>query len=437
MNKTGMILIASEQLWPNIQGLMHWQLHVASIDFVCICHTASDRFSKQPAYRLRDFICTCWPNCRVELTSDTDPLPHVVTATIRKSMQSNPMHRWIINATGGTKLMFAGALQCTGMPGVSMIYREISGDWYTLTQSPSGLRTVALSVDPGDTDRIPVPLLLALQTNSSENTTWHWQEPLPLVLPEILQRLETHGFQYQWLTEKTFTHESDKGHVFEAFLTACIKAIGITSVVWNASLARDKGSHLIEVDIVANHRGKLYLFDCKTGTNSRPATQAKESASNRQSMGGAASVCIIVRPDHTLQEDQRLLMDSMKMQYIDASHLPRLFSRLCELFGIAVTPRIQQMDKSMKTACSHRQQAAKLPPLCTDKPAEEVVTVECTGVTSKNGLMKYQILNGTSEQLGFLTNSSPKPDNPQKADRFTCKLLAAMPKNHQFHWLGE
>ena len=42
-----MILLASEQLWPNIHGLVHW--HKTGLTDLFIYHTSDEERSRQPA----------------------------------------------------------------------------------------------------------------------------------------------------------------------------------------------------------------------------------------------------------------------------------------------------------------------------------------------------------------------------------------------------
>lgn len=54
---TGLVLLASEQLWPNIQSLAHLRERLAR---VCIYYTAAERQSLYPAQRLHDACSTGW-----------------------------------------------------------------------------------------------------------------------------------------------------------------------------------------------------------------------------------------------------------------------------------------------------------------------------------------------------------------------------------------
>jgi len=120
----GMVLLASEQLWPNIQSLVHWR---DQLKCVCIYYTDDQRRSKQPALRLKEF-------CEKYIRDATIVMPHsplgMQPADVTKQLGNWIQHfdglKWILNATGGTKLMTAGVLRLTGEPGVTVVYKELT-----------------------------------------------------------------------------------------------------------------------------------------------------------------------------------------------------------------------------------------------------------------------------------------------------------------------
>ena len=46
-----MILLASEQLWPNIHGLLHWHECETGLTDLFIYHISDEQRSRQPAQR--------------------------------------------------------------------------------------------------------------------------------------------------------------------------------------------------------------------------------------------------------------------------------------------------------------------------------------------------------------------------------------------------
>src|SRR5581483_12448160 len=156
--RTTLVLLASEQLWPNLHSIEHW---TPELRRVLLYHTP-DRRSAEPAQRLVRF---CRERCGWDEERDKDRvLPNKGPATAegvierfnawRKEFSDGP---WVVNATGGTKLMFDGAASFRGRDGVLVVYRELSpgSPWFKLGHEQDGTPTAShIEISADETDSI-------------------------------------------------------------------------------------------------------------------------------------------------------------------------------------------------------------------------------------------------------------------------------------------
>jgi hypothetical protein len=136
-NPTALVLLASKQLWPNIHSIQHWS---AGLKRVLIYHTNELHESAEPAKKLARF-CAHHKAHELEVSSfQGDGGTRDVIRQIEEWLRHYPNESWVINATGGTKLMFDGAASFRDR-GVRVVYREITDKWYDLKRDTSGILT--------------------------------------------------------------------------------------------------------------------------------------------------------------------------------------------------------------------------------------------------------------------------------------------------------
>ena len=179
LTPAAMVVLASEQLWPNIHGLVHWQEHASGLNDLCIYYTDDQQRSAQPARRLMTFCRELYPKVRICVPAKALGItPADVQRQIRKWQEELPGRRWVINATGGLKLMFAGALECLELPDTEVVYRELSGDWYHITRTRGGIATQPFAVSAAETDSIPVESLVKAQWRPRRTATGSLARPV-------------------------------------------------------------------------------------------------------------------------------------------------------------------------------------------------------------------------------------------------------------------
>ncbi|GEM_PF-1637421 len=135
-----MVVLASEQLWPNIHGLVHWHQFEGGLSDLCIYHTEDESRSARLAARLKQLCESLYPGqISVHLHQSVGtPTPQSFRQQFAAWRKKLPGRHWIINATGGLKPMSAGAFECARFPDTQVVYRELSGEWFTIRLSEEG-----------------------------------------------------------------------------------------------------------------------------------------------------------------------------------------------------------------------------------------------------------------------------------------------------------
>jgi len=394
----GMVLLASEQLWPNIQSLVHWR---DQLKCICIYYTDDQRRSKQPALRLKEF-------CEKYITDATivmpdSPLgmqPADVTKQLREWMERFQGLTWILNATGGTKLMTAGVLRLTGEPGTMVVYKELTRGWFELLRDRDGRAITAqpLNIPPCETDAVPVSTLL--------ETFWGgegWQvdvgiPPRQLPVVDIIRV----AAENQWNWRRAFEEchiplmvgKEQPGFLFEELVASILLEMGVRNVVCNVSRKSVQGGVVQEVDIVANHGGRLNIVDCKLrtwedevrGKEEKISSQLRQAAHTRRELGGLGARLLLLRPNRSLSETERQLAEACQLEVIDARECSTVITKLARFFAInQLNETLQRAEKIIEKAV----RKSLVPRLGTTSPLIE----RCERASRTNHIINLDLLS--------------------------------------------
>ncbi len=350
---TALILLASEQLWPNLHSIEYWR---GSLQSIFIYHTDDERRSVIPAQRLLRFCELRCPHVQT-FCDDGDGKPESVVAQIEIWQERHPHHQWVINATGGTKLMFLGAASLIGRPQVAVIYRELNGSWYHLTDHNGFLQTFPLDIPLDTTDSIPVTDIL--------DVLWADEE-------SQIQSLPPPSLDVQALTQALIRHRGDwiaafkscgvslapgdsAGRLFERYIAAVLLALGLHphNVACNAIKMSRKGQALQEIDIVVNYRSRLYVLDCKLHSDDNQTTrqvplmqQIRDLSDTIRRLGGGA-IGVMLRPNWTFSDDEQTFALDRGLHVLDRSTLGNFFQALADIFEIDPLPPVLQTTQSL------------------------------------------------------------------------------------------
>lgn len=110
---TGLIVFAGEYLWPQLDAIAQWS---DDLKEVCIVAAHGDEESGGPADRLSAFVAEFLPAAKVRVLGPVhDDVPAESLAAIKSAATADRV--WLLEASGGTRLMFAGALlACEHLP---------------------------------------------------------------------------------------------------------------------------------------------------------------------------------------------------------------------------------------------------------------------------------------------------------------------------------
>ncbi len=370
--KTAMVVLASKELWPNIQGLVYWHEHQGGLEHLFIYQTSDEERSRKPAQGLRRLCEALYgQDIRVHVAEplshegggDRSMLPQVVREQIEIWRRQVPDHDLVINATGGLKLMFAGVLDCLHLERTQVVYRELGQQcWYRLELKGDVPHAERFEVPLDVTNHIPVDKLVSCQWPGEGEWGVRSVEPLPV------DQLVDAGFAHEWNWKDTFRachlpHEENDGFLFERFVAAAILELGVQQVGVNAELWRlveppqdepcnpvksvdVKVAHalddvpLVEVDIVANYGGRLLVVDCKLRCAQDKQAgkimwQILQAAQIRAGLGGQGAKIALVRPNDTVSARQRLLAKWLHVDVLDKRNMFDFFTELQAFFGLS------------------------------------------------------------------------------------------------------
>ncbi|MCS6977097.1 MAG: hypothetical protein NZM31_08845 [Gemmatales bacterium] len=234
--------------------------------------------------------------------------------------------------------MFAGVLDCLDLPETEVVYRELRGDeWYRLTRGPDGVQTEPFDVPLDVTDDIPVEALVGCQWKPA-NGTWTTEKPHHLRVADLVRQARAHNWNWQEAFKACNLPSQDQlGVLFERFVAASLLALGIKQVARNCRLwVGDKT--LLEVDLVANHGGRLLIIDCKLRRREDKrvegiTSQIRQAAEIRRRLGGLAAELLLLRPGMTLSEEERQIAESHGLKVLDASCTLQFFQHLWTFVG--------------------------------------------------------------------------------------------------------
>lgn len=102
MASTGLIILASEQLWPNIYSIVH---ELESLQVLCVYCTDDDSRSIKPAQRLEQLCQESFPKLQVDLKIPPPGIKGIYPQEVRQQIHdwqaAYSVERWLLNATGG------------------------------------------------------------------------------------------------------------------------------------------------------------------------------------------------------------------------------------------------------------------------------------------------------------------------------------------------
>lgn len=377
--KTGMIMLASEQIWPNLLGLLHFHQQFG-LEALRIYHSDA-AVSKGPALRLAQWCRETFPHWDVQLSTQNGVQPEDVAAQLCRWLEAGGDDwNWIINATGGIKLMSFGLsdfvqvepVDAATINRVRLVYLELTaGKWYELCRGSTGaIQSSSFAVSSNLADALPLTNLLQLQQGGE------WSPQLPQAVPVL--KLVEQGIPINWNWREMFVktglsttdstgQQLGHGFLFEQFVAGSLLAIGLGNVAINVKLGE-----LAENDVVCQHHGRIYFLDCKLTTSEQAAAKAGGGVSGGQAliteindvaqrlrkMGGLAATGVLLRPNRDCTSIQHEFAQDSRVEIWDRTRMRCFFSELGRLFGIEENLWPDEIKQSHALLCQQVENCA-------------------------------------------------------------------------------
>ncbi len=370
-----LVVLASEQLWPNIASMCFFgtELPYAWLERVYIYHTDDERRSAQPARALARIAREHFGVTAELRQGGMQPVD--VTRCVGRWLKSQANATWLLNATGGTKLMTAGILRFVGEPNTFTVYGELSGTWYVLERAEDGraIRAVPWSPPRSITDSVPVRTLIEALW-AGDGAVIEYGEDVPdLPVDEIARHLPARA-DLQSPEEDIWTvafrqagqrPSKQPGFLFEMFLAACIRQLGLknpsSQIATNVKRSR-QGRVDQEVDIVVNCNGRVHIIDCKLVSKERPISEEyRQADATRRELGGLAAKYLFVRPNRVIPDVEKSLLRSRSLDVLDARDFCCLCENLARFLGLT---NLTDVARRVDAALRHWQSMHALPGFC-------------------------------------------------------------------------
>lgn len=360
--KVKLILIVSEQIIPNLTSVLHYWKK-GDLDAVHLLYTNDELRSKAPARRLAKLLeeirkIEPYKDCG-DITIELDRIPvriepQHVRARVNELLNSDPEARWVLNATGGLKLMAFGPPDLLAPPGTNhrftMIYQERVAGWFDLVRNADGkidASSAARQPDQALLDDIPVEVLA--------RTQYMGNEALKLLRSDNESKLNILDFvqkaneaKWEW---GSFSMQA-AGTEFEHLILAAIPKMGVKNFAYSVKTvhtARSAGMH--EADFVLCHKGRVFVLELKLKNEPDDAARGKqirEAADAARNFGGLDAQAILIRPSWLPDEAITDLAIAHRVKLLDQSKMGRLFSEIAGLIGGTPDEDLKKADDSLK-----------------------------------------------------------------------------------------
>lgn len=374
------IAFASEQLWPNLIGFCNAREYFDGIGNVILLHTSDPKRSAGPARRIKDCLeinRRLFPEMAQVCLVETGSTPQEVAETLH-SLTNDPQRSFVINATGGTKLIFAGAISLCSLPNVEVHYLEVTQQWFRLRLgSDRRIHSEQLDGQPVDITRIfPLQSLLEFQADRPATCAWSIQDPDPINasgLTEIASSGCNDGWQWQQIMDHRRLKDclNSQGFLFERFFAALIQNMKCNQVGMNLLLSDAAGVQGIpqtrhEVDVVAAHANRIVFFNLKLTDNQSPIEEITTAKASAEAIGGSAATCVLVRPsweaDPVRDSFINIARSTFRIEVWNQSDMGNLLASIRRILGIPnANESLKEMEAMLLRQHEHNQRLFSSP----------------------------------------------------------------------------
>ncbi len=329
------LVIASEQLWPNLLGLAAVKARDGGVASLHILHSSDEKRSIIPARGIAKIARQMFPGLvpALHLTGSTS---QEVLGTAYNLVEDQPAPSWSINCSGGTKTMFAGLVPLVRRPQVEAFYREVSGAWFRLAPMEAGDLQV-IACEEWEAPRsasldVAVADLVTVQSEQPASARWSHRTPVTMDVLEMVRQGIENGWNWRELQNR-FPQLSQKGSglAFEDFFGGMLLSVGLENVAIQLELI-DGGQVRQEFDLIVSTGRKLVVFDLKLtdGDDDAKIDQISRLAEDRRSLGGLGGDAVAVRPTWLPNPAVEALAEAHRIQLWTSAHMGDLVQRIAK-----------------------------------------------------------------------------------------------------------
>jgi len=360
MQEYSILFIASEQVFPHLEAIIHYRDTKLGLRSIEILHSSSSK-SEKPARQIERLLTKINLQGAVHVNSHLIGVrSQDVAEKAREILDAAPPDReWVINATGGLKMMAFGLLSAIDRPGVTLIYAEF-GQWWQISEKGDLRQYTAEKclVPPLPDDAIPVLEFLRCQDLDHPGLTIQGRNAASFRLPagtsltDMLANVAANKWKWNLIP---FQAEQD-GFAFEWFIGAFLCEIGVANILGNLKANHPTNKTPAgENDLFALHGGQIHFLDvslAQEGTKNKPAaiTQINDASERARNFGGSRSACIMIRPseDWNSLETIQIVASAKNVVILDKGichSRAGLFGSLAAHFNIAGHPLPGKLDE--------------------------------------------------------------------------------------------
>lgn len=347
-----LVSLCSEQLWPTIHSLAYFGQRIQKL---FLLHTNDDLKSGRPARSIAKFLMSWNPDITVVLPKVSPENSSAgISRTLHEWMDEHPNCDWVINASGGTKLMLLGVLDFASIKNVEVIYRDLTGKpgetWHSVkrVEEFGFLKNTPIPIEENCTDLIPVETLV--KTIWSDSGNFHVEVGIPPPALDV-EQITKYASLNSWNFKKAFQasgypSQLSSGLLFEQYVSSIMVNLGIKNITCNAVRKTPLNKAVSEIDIIVNHQGKLTIIDCKMrsledendGKVETLFDQIRKSHQVGSELGGLGAQVVLLRPNRILSENELMLARSYRIEVFDAPKMPTIIDGFAKFFGVVKIP---------------------------------------------------------------------------------------------------
>ncbi|MCS6771819.1 MAG: MYG1 family protein [Kiritimatiellae bacterium] len=369
-----LIVVASEQIWPNLYSIEWLVGEPAGLASLEILHTADAHRSIQPARRLQRLVERNHSGTVVHM-HPIDMQPARLYEKMASIVAGDPKARWVVNLTGGNKLIAIGLSQAVGKVPAQFIYREIDGAWYEFRRENGLLTGFPIAIPEDRVNSLPLDELLSLHFSTQHDVRWEGRDPRCLPLEQLFRAAYSNEWDWRDAFQTCGLGDAGAaaGALFEEVIAALASAFQPASIWLNAKAITAEGRVETELDVVTHDSGIIVYLDCKLALQEDKAAliqQIRDAGSALRALGGSNARGVLIRPNCTFDDIQRSYAASLNLAVIDRSRFTSIVEELARIYRKPVPDALRGLNEFLRTQPAPPSRPSR--PTSEESPPEEI-----------------------------------------------------------------